>query len=136
MYLDGYVSEFTDIYKEKKRNLELKQQKELGRRKTSAQFFYFTSVKYIFFQNHENAQHLQKNVLVLFAFQIWAQKGEIMAVYKTNVALTKIKYAESILRIVDDVIDDGENLTFYVPLEKQKKFLYIMSASGIWAKKC
>lgn len=59
-----------------------------------------------------------------------------MAVYRTNVPLTSIRYAEGVLRIVDDAIDDGRNITFYVPSEKIKKFLCIMSASGIWVTKC
>lgn len=65
-----------------------------------------------------------------------AERGNTMAVFKTRVPLTNIRYAECILHIVDDIVDDGVNLTFYVPTEKAKKFLGIMSACGIWVKKC
>lgn len=54
-----------------------------------------------------------------------------MAQYKAKVSLTNISYAESLLHVVDDVVDDGRNLIFAVPLSKVKRFLRIMHDAGI-----
>lgn len=54
-----------------------------------------------------------------------------MAKYMTNVALENIRYADSVLHVVDDAVDDGRNITFYVPLRKIERFLRIMHDAGV-----
>ena len=79
---------------------------------------------------------MQKNgllhcVLFFYAFEVECRKGNDMARYTANAALTNINYTESIFRVVDDVVDDGRNLTFVVPLSRVKRFLRIMKDAGI-----
>ena len=42
-----------------------------------------------------------------------------------------IVHTESIFRVVDDVVGDGQNLTFVVPFGRVKRFLRIMKDAGI-----
>ena len=69
--------------------------------------------------------------LFFYAFEVECRKGDYMARYTANAALVSINYTESIFRVVDDVVDDGQNLTFVVPLGRVKRFLRIMKDAGI-----
>lgn len=69
--------------------------------------------------------------LFFYAFEVECRKVDYMARYTANAALVSINYTESIFRVVDDVVDDGQNLTFVVPLGRVKRFLRIMKDAGI-----
>ena len=50
--------------------------------------------------------------------------------YIMNGSLTQMRYANAILKIVDDAIDDGTHITFFVPRKKVPTFLRILKDEG------
>lgn len=50
--------------------------------------------------------------------------------YVMEGSLTQMRYANAILNIVDDAIDDGSYITFYVPKKKVPTFLRILKDEG------